>query len=151
VFFQRSLPGNYQTVLGNGYSTLASWGIVMPPGTGTDDDIGLYLAQEVGSHLCVLGLRLFTQGCVCLCGHVPVHTCVHASVLCSSRAVPMYALNPIVPCVCMCMRTTRSSPVYVGVCAQPDRPLCMYVYAHNPIVPCVCVCMCVWAWSGWGW
>ncbi len=48
VFFQRSLAGNYQTIVGNGFSTLASWGVVMPPGSGTDDDIGVYLAQEVG-------------------------------------------------------------------------------------------------------
>jgi hypothetical protein len=53
-----------------------------------------------------------------------------------------YAHNPIVPCVCMCMRTTRSSPVCVWVCAQPDRPLRMYVYVHNPILPCVCLCVC---------
>jgi hypothetical protein len=46
-FFKRSVPGNYQTVLSNGFGALASWGFVLAPGLSITDDIGVFLAQDV--------------------------------------------------------------------------------------------------------
>ncbi len=46
-FFQRQIASNYQTVIANGFGTLASWGVVMAPGTGSSDDVGMFLAQTV--------------------------------------------------------------------------------------------------------
>ncbi len=48
-FFKRTVYGNYQTVFANGFGALASWGIVMPPGLGLTDDIGVFLAQDVSA------------------------------------------------------------------------------------------------------
>ncbi len=63
--------GNYQTVLGNGFAALASWGVVMPPGLGITDDIGVFVGQEVGAaaHCCPQGGRKWRWGmCGCACG-----------------------------------------------------------------------------------
>ena len=45
--FRRSLRGSFQSVVGNGYSSLSSWELRMPPNSGATDDIGLYLSMEV--------------------------------------------------------------------------------------------------------
>jgi hypothetical protein len=51
--------GNYQTILGNGFAALASWGVVMPPGIGISDDIGVFVAQDVR-----VGVWWWRGGCV---------------------------------------------------------------------------------------
>ena len=47
ALFRRSLRGSFQSVVGNGYSSLSSWELRMPPNSGATDDIGLYLSMEV--------------------------------------------------------------------------------------------------------
>ncbi len=46
------MPANYQTVLGNGFAALASWGVVMPPGLGLSDDVGVFVGQDVRTCTC---------------------------------------------------------------------------------------------------
>ncbi len=47
VFFQRTSRNRFQSLFGNGFSSLSSWEIRMPPANGLNDEIAIYLSQQV--------------------------------------------------------------------------------------------------------
>ena len=47
AFFQRTMWGTFQSLVGNGFGSLSSWELRLPASNGATDDIGVYLSMEV--------------------------------------------------------------------------------------------------------